>query len=182
MNWSLFILSISSLSTLFPAAQSQTLYTTGFWFWKVTISFPCVAIPLTWCTFSHSHLDNTNASYHTLYMISCNFLTPFQYQLASLIPLVASYSSALLLLSQFRIIYLFMARRFSKDLDLKCIKGNSLSYSISQQHVNPMGVYFSIFERVSSVGSQDITLLAQSYMTFFSLSYLSLISHLYKWL
>lgn len=75
-----------------------------------------------------------------------------------------------------------MALRVSKDLDLKCIKGNSLSYSISQQHVNPMGVYFSIFEIVSSVGSQDITLLAQSYMTFFSLSYLSLISHLYKWL
>lgn len=181
MNWFLFILSISSLSTLPPATQSQTLYTFGFWFWNITISFPCVAIPFTWCTFLHSHLDNIHASY-PVYIISCNFLTPFQYQLASLIPLVASYSSAFLLLSQFRIIYLFMALRFSKDLDLKYTEGNSLSYSISQQYFNPMGVYFSIFEIISSVGSHDITLLAHSYMTFFSLSYLSLISHLYKWL
>ena len=62
---------------------------------------------------------------------------------------------------QFRIIYLFMAMRFSRDLDLKYIKVNSLSYSISQQHFNPMGVYFfSICETISSVGSHDATLLA----------------------
>lgn len=72
-------------------------------------------------------------------------MTLFQYQLDTFIFLVASCSFALLLLSQFKIIYFFMALRFRRDLDLKYTKVNSLSYSISKQHFNPMGVYFFHF-------------------------------------
>lgn len=73
-------------------------------------------------------LDNSiHASYPTLYIISYNFLTLFQHQFASLMPLIECCSCPLLPLSQCQIMFLFMALRFSRDLNLTKSRLNPLT-------------------------------------------------------
>lgn len=73
-------------------------------------------------------LDNSiHASYPTLYVTSYNFLTLFQYQFASLMPLIEYCSCPLLPLSQCQIIFLFMALRLSTDLNLTQSQKSDLS-------------------------------------------------------
>lgn len=153
--WSLSNLSTSSLSTWLLVANSLAIL--GF-----SNPFPVCSFHMC-CFFTWSIFLDISLMHHILLCILFPIIF-FESLLISisLINIFHNYCSfALLPSSQFRIIYLFMALRFSRDIDLTQLVVNPLSDSILRHHflhTPHHDCIFSIFFKNAFFGSHDITL------------------------